>query len=382
MDLLGDYRTEIDKIDKEMTKLLEKRMNISKSISKYKMEHDMQIFHPEREKIVIEKNKGYLENKEYGDLVESYYDNLMYLSRLVQQKEIYSENNIYTKPYKNDRENLVVGYQGVPGSFGNEAMLKYFKNIKEAKSYEKFEDVFKAVEDGEIEYGILPVENSSTGGIGTVEDLLKEYNLYIVGEECIRISQNLVGIKGATVDDIKEVYSHPQGFEQSTKFFDKHKDYNLIPYSNTAISAKLVSDLKDKSKENHELVVKETKDIILFPCDAQLIVQVLVNLLDNAFKHTPDASKVMLKAFVRNNNIIFQVIDNGKGIEIKQLNHIFDDFFTTSLDNGDHKRGIGLGLAICKAIVEAHKGEIKAFNNDLGGATFELSLPLEEENNE
>ena len=85
MDLLGDYRTEIDKIDKEMTKLLEKRMNISKSISKYKMEHDMQIFHPEREKIVIEKNKGYLENKEYGDLVESYYDNLMYLSRLVQQ---------------------------------------------------------------------------------------------------------------------------------------------------------------------------------------------------------------------------------------------------------------------------------------------------------
>ena len=248
MDLLGDYRTEIDKIDKEMTKLLEKRMNISKSISKYKMEHDMQIFHPEREKIVIEKNKGYLENKEYGDLVESYYDNLMYLSRLVQQKEIYSENNIYTKPYKNDRENLVVGYQGVPGSFGNEAMLKYFKNIKEAKSYEKFEDVFKAVEDGEIEYGILPVENSSTGGIGTVEDLLKGYNLYIVGEECIRISQNLVGIKGATVDDIKEVYSHPQGFEQSTKFFDKHKDYNLIPYSNTAISAKLVSDLKDKSK--------------------------------------------------------------------------------------------------------------------------------------
>ena len=248
MELLEDYRVEIDKIDKEMTKLLEKRMNVAKAISKYKMENNMQIFHPDREKMVIEKNKGYLENKEYEELVESFYDNLMYLSRLVQQKEIYPENKIYTKPYKNDRENLVVGYQGVAGSFGNEAMLKYFKNIKEAKSYEKFEEVFKAVESGEIEYGILPVENSSTGGIGTVEDLLKEYNLYIVGEECIKISQNLVGIKGATVDDIKEVYSHPQGFEQSTKFFDKHKNYNLIPYSNTAISAKLVSDLKDKSK--------------------------------------------------------------------------------------------------------------------------------------
>ncbi|MDU1201985.1 MAG: chorismate mutase [Clostridiales bacterium] len=248
MELLEDYRVEIDKIDREITQLLEKRMNVAKAISKYKMENNMQIFHPDREKMVIEKNKGYLENKEYEELVESFYDNLMYLSRLVQQKEIYPENKIYTKPYKNDRENLVVGYQGVAGSFGNEAMLKYFKNIKEVKSYEKFEEVFKAVESGEIEYGILPVENSSTGGIGTVEDLLKEYNLYIVGEECIKISQNLVGIKGATVDDIKEVYSHPQGFEQSTKFFDKHKNYNLIPYSNTAISAKLVSDLKDKSK--------------------------------------------------------------------------------------------------------------------------------------
>ena len=248
MELLEDYRVEIDKIDREITQLLEKRMNVAKAISKYKIENNMQIFHPDREKMVIEKNKGYLENKEYEELVESFYDNLMYLSRLVQQKEIYPENKIYTKPYKNDRENLVVGYQGVAGSFGNEAMLKYFKNIKEAKSYEKFEEVFKAVESGEIEYGILPVENSSTGGIGTVEDLLKEYNLYIVGEECIKISQNLVGIKGATVDDIKEVYSHPQGFEQSTKFFDKHKNYNLIPYSNTAISEKLVSDLKDKSK--------------------------------------------------------------------------------------------------------------------------------------
>ena len=60
MELLEDYRIEIDKIDREITKLLEKRMNVSKAISKYKMENNMQIFHPDREKMVIEKNKGYL----------------------------------------------------------------------------------------------------------------------------------------------------------------------------------------------------------------------------------------------------------------------------------------------------------------------------------
>ena len=277
MELLEDYRVEIDKIDREITQLLEKRMNVAKAISKYKMENNMQIFHPDREKMVIEKNKGYLENKEYEELVESFYDNLMYLSRLVQQKEIYPENKIYTKPYKNDRENLVVGYQGVAGSFGNEAMLKYFKNIKEAKSYEKFEEVFKAVESGEIEYGILPVENSSTGGIGTVEDLLKEYNLYIVGEECIKISQNLVGIKGATVDDIKEVYSHPQGFEQSKKFLRNHEDFKLIYFYNTAISAKHVSKLNDKGKA----AIASSRAAKIYNLDI-----LAKNIHDNNNKHT------------------------------------------------------------------------------------------------
>lgn len=248
MESLEHYRIVIDKIDKEMTELLERRMEISKNISRYKKENDISIFNEKREKEVIEKNKNYLENKEYEEITESFFNNLMYLSRLVQEKEIYENEEIYTKPYKNDQENLVVGYQGVEGSFSNEATVKYFNNIKESKAYEKFEDVFKAVDSGEIDYGVLPIENSSTGGIGTVEDLLNKYNLYIVGEECIKINQNLVGIKGATEDDIKDVYSHPQGFEQSVKFLDKYKNYNLIPYSNTAISAKLVSQLKDKSK--------------------------------------------------------------------------------------------------------------------------------------
>ena len=112
------------------------------------------------------------------------------------------------------------------------------------------------------------------------------------------------------------------------------------------------------------------------------MVQVLANLLDNAFKHTPETSSVILKAFAQSNKIIFQVIDNGEGIKQDQLDHVFDNFFTTSLDQGDHKRGIGLGLTICRAIIEAHEGRIIVYNNDLGGATFEISLPLEDKNDE
>lgn len=147
------------------------------------------------------------------------------------------------------------------------------------------------------------------------------------------------------------------------------------------IIATAVSAITNR-KESHELIVDGTREILLFACDAQLIVQVLINLLDNAFKHTPDASKVILKAFTQVNKIVFQVIDNGNGIEQNKLAHIFDNFFTTDSNKGDHKRGIGLGLAICQAIIEAHNGKIIAYNNNLGGATFEIALPREDKSNE
>lgn len=147
-----------------------------------------------------------------------------------------------------NRSNIKVGYQGVKGSFSEEAMIEFFGDNQDAVNYEKFEDVFIGLEKDEIDYGILPFENSCTGAITAVYDLLSKYGFYIVGEECIKIKQNVVGIKGAKLEDIEEVYSHPQGFEQSKIFLKDHEDLKLIYFYNTAISAKHVSDLNDKSK--------------------------------------------------------------------------------------------------------------------------------------
>lgn len=143
---------------------------------------------------------------------------------------------------------LKIGYQGVKGSFSEEAMISFFGENNKSLNYEKFEDVFISLKNDEIDYGILPFENSCTGAITSVYDLISKYGFYIVGEECIKINQNLVGVKDATVDDIKEVYSHPQGFEQSKNFLRNHEDFKLIYFYNTAISAKHVSKLNDKGK--------------------------------------------------------------------------------------------------------------------------------------
>ena len=111
-----------------------------------------------------------------------------------------------------------------------------------------FEDVVTAVKNHEIKYGVLPIENSSTGGITEVYDLVRKYDCHIVGEKIIKVDQNLLGLPGASIDNLKQVYSHPQGLEQSREFFRKHPAIELIPFFNTARSAQMVSESGDPEK--------------------------------------------------------------------------------------------------------------------------------------
>ena len=252
---ISEYRYEIDKIDEELVKLFEKRLNVVTKIAKYKEKNNMKIFNSNREDEVIEKNINRLTNKNYNELTEKFFTYLMELSRSHQKDLIDRNREVYNKINEDDinldikkLENSKIGYQGVKGSFSEEAMIKYFGKNHNTSNYEEFEDVFKALRNKEIDYGILPIENSFTGSITTVYDLLVKYGLYIVGEECIKIEQNLIGIKGSNIEDVKEVYSHLQGFEQSREFLKKHNNLKLIPFYNTAISAKHVSELNDKSK--------------------------------------------------------------------------------------------------------------------------------------
>ena len=127
--------------------------------------------------------------------------------------------------------------RGVEGAFSFEA-LKQFSSDCSYTNVDHFRDVFEALEKGECDYGILPIENSSTGAINDVYDLMREYKTYIVGEELVRIEQCLFGVQGAKIEDIKAIYSHPQGFSQSSNFLSQYSDIRLMPYNNTAMAAK------------------------------------------------------------------------------------------------------------------------------------------------
>lgn len=133
---------------------------------------------------------------------------------------------------------------------------------------------------------------------------------------------------------------------------------------------------------NHTLKMETPEDILLVSVDGRLFIQVLVNLLDNAFRHSGTGTTVTLRVKQDGNCLKFVVSDNGIGIPNDKIDKIFDNFFTTAYENGDKQRGVGLGLTICKAMVEAQGGTIRAFNSPQGGAVFEVAMPMEDRKDE
>ena len=113
--------------------------------------------------------------------------------------------------------------------------------------------------------------------------------------------------------------------------------------------------------------------------DGLLIEQVIMNLIDNAIRHTPENLEIKVKVSKIENYVQFEIEDQGSGLKEEDLPHIFERFYTKSKGKSLEKRGIGLGLAICKSIIEAHNGDIEAFNNKMGGATFRFKIPYMEE---
>lgn len=147
------------------------------------------------------------------------------------------------------------------------------------------------------------------------------------------------------------------------------------------IVAEAVSRVK-KLAENHIIKIDIPENLIMLPMNGTLIEQVIVNILDNAIRYTPFGSTIEIKSWNKDDTVIFEVSDNGKGITQENQSLVFDRFFSAGASNKTGRRGTGLGLAICKSIITAHGGEILVFNNSSGGATFRFELPARSDVNE
>lgn len=248
MDGLDGWRSKIDEIDKKIIELFEERMELVKNIGRYKEENNLPIFNEDRERKVIEKNILYIKNDSLKTYGEKLIQSIMDISKEYQCEEFFSAPKETQIKKIEENESLKVGYPGVEGSFSEEALLKYFGEECNRKNYEEFESVFEGLKNEEIDYGVLPIENSSTGAVNEVYDLIRKYGFYIVGEEYISIAQHLLVYSDAEIEDIREVHSHNQGLKQSSKFLKNYPEWKQIPNCNTAVSAKLIMESKDITK--------------------------------------------------------------------------------------------------------------------------------------
>lgn len=144
------------------------------------------------------------------------------------------------------------------------------------------------------------------------------------------------------------------------------------------VIAEAISHVK-KRVENHTLEVKVPNQMLMIPMDGKLIEQVIINLVENAFKYTKEDSTIKVEVVDSLEEIICKVSDNGEGIPEESIEFIFDRFYTVAHGSTDSRRCVGLGLAICKSIIQAHGGKIFVRNNPEGGAEFIFTLPKENE---
>ena len=232
---LKQCRAELDALDAQLVELFEKRMQIARDVALYKLRHNINILDTSRENQVLESRAAMLEDEALKKPLTDLFREIMRLSREEQSRCLDMFNTAQT-----------VAYCGIPGAYSERAVIGFFGADCERVHYKTFEEVFAAVANGEVKYGVIPVENSSSGSINQVYDLLRQHSCYIVGEQLVPVEHCLLGLPGAKLEDIETVYSHEQGFAQCSEFLSQHPDWVLSPYFNTAIAARHVTELGDK----------------------------------------------------------------------------------------------------------------------------------------
>ncbi len=226
MTELETARQIINSVDKQMAELFEQRMDAAKKVAEYKRLHGIQVTDAAREAEVIKRNSELIKNEDY----KSYYINFL------------QHNMDVSKNYQHRLlEGMRIAFSGVEGAFANIAANKVFPDAV-AVPYPDFKTAYNSVVDGECDCVILPIENSYNGDVGQVMDLAFFGPLYINGVYDIGVVQNLLVVKGTTMDQVKQVISHPQALGQCASYIKKH-GFETIEAVNTAVAAKQVAEM-------------------------------------------------------------------------------------------------------------------------------------------
>ena len=189
------------------------------------------------------------------------------------------------------------------------------------------------------------------------------------------------GIKRQMYEDIYDDSAWLQNLVENllavTKIEEGRMELKMQPHLAEEIVSEAMQHISRKASEHH-ITVEHQNELLLAQCDARLMVQVIINLVDNAIKYTPEGSLIHIFTSQEGTEAVFGVSDNGPGIPDGEKQQVFQMFYTGSTAVADSRRSLGLGLSLCKSIVAAHGGEITVSDNQPAGAVFTVSIPAGE----
>lgn len=228
-NLLEEARKIINDVDTQMAELFVKRMRAAEMVYEHKKKMGLPILDQARERAVIERNTKRIEDEGLKGYYIDYLKNVMSISRAYQYRM---------------QNGLKVAYSGVEGAFAHIAAGRIFPESQRI-SCRDFKAAYESVVNGDNDVAVLPIENSYAGEVGQTIDLIFSGSLFINGIYELEIHQNLLGVPGSSVEDIKKVISHPQALSQCHDYI-KSRALETEEANNTAVAARQVALAKDK----------------------------------------------------------------------------------------------------------------------------------------
>lgn len=248
---LQEYRDQLDKIDKQLVKLFEERMDICGKVAETKIASGKAVYDAEREKQKLDA-VGAMANSDFNQIaVRDLFSQMMSVSRKYQYSILEEHGRTVKLGFERldsiPMEHVRVVHQGVEGAYSHAAAIQYFGEDAEIYHVARFEDAMKEVQLGKADYAVMPIENSSAGAVIDMYDLLTRYDNYIVAETFLPVNHALLGVPGTKLTDVKTVFSHPQALMQCSNFLNNN-GLKQISVENTAVAAKRVIEEGDSTQ--------------------------------------------------------------------------------------------------------------------------------------
>lgn len=250
---LAQLRTEIDSVDSQLVKLLERRMAIADEVAAVKHDHGSVVTDLHRERQILTSVSEAV-RPDLARGVRTVYSTIFNVSKARQRLRVGGNpqfeadvDRAVAETAPTFPELAIVACAGDDGSFAQQAASRMFA-VPTILYFNNFEKVFEAVEKDLCPYGVLPIENSSAGSVTAVYDLMQRHRFHIVRGLKLKVEHVLLANKGVELKDVKVVSSHPHALAQCSEFLKHHPEIKVEPEPNTAIAARRLAETGAKDR--------------------------------------------------------------------------------------------------------------------------------------